>query len=82
MGQEYRQYDGTNDTLDKIERDTLILTDKVRDVNHRIKKTPWYRIVEHLKLYKELRNLGVQADDIGERLKMIKENPIQVVRRT
>lgn len=81
MGQECRQCDDTNDTYDKINRDILILTDKVRDVNLRIKKTPWYRILEQLKLIKELRNLQRQTDDIEERFKRIKENPIKVVKR-
>ena len=55
---------------DKINRDTLILTDKVRDLDIRIKKTPWFRVIEHLKLYKELRSLKKQTDDIGKELKV------------
>lgn len=71
---ECQQCDDTNDTYDKINRDILILTDKVRDVKVRIRKTPWYRVIEHYKLSKELKDLEKQTDDIGERLKRIKEN--------
>ena len=74
--------DNCGDNYDKISHDTLILTDNIRDINLRIKRTPWYRIIEHVKLYKELRSLKKPIDDIGERLKRIEENPIQIIRRT
>lgn len=70
------------DSYDQINLDTLILTDKVRDIKRRIRETPWYRLRTHLRLYKELRNFDKQADEIRERLKRIKENPIQIIRRT
>lgn len=79
MGQECQQ---CNDTYDKINFDILILKDKVRDVQKRIGETPWYRIRTQWRLYKELGNLSKQTDEIGERLKRIKENPVQIVKRT
>lgn len=42
----------------------------------------WYHLRAQWRLYKELRNLSKQTDDIGKRLKRIEENPIQVVKRT
>ncbi len=78
MGQEYQQW---VDTYDKINFDISVLKDKVRDVQKRNRETPWYHIREQWRLYKELRNLGKQTDEIGERLKRIKENPVQIVKR-
>lgn len=70
------------DSYDKINLDILMLTDKIRDDKQRIRETPWYRLGIQWRLYKELRNLSKQADKIGERLKRIEENPIQIIRRT
>lgn len=78
MDQEWQQY---NDTRDKINFDILILTEKVRDVQKRIRKTPWHHLREQWRLYKELRNLERQTDEIGKRIKRLEENPIQIVKR-
>lgn len=74
-----------NETVDsyyKINTDFLFLTDKLGIVEDKIRKTPWYRIGTHWKLYKELKDLDKETDQIGKRLKKLKENPISVVRRT
>lgn len=74
--------DSTLDSYYKINIDCQFLTDKVRIINDKIRKTPWYRIGTLLKLNRELKDLEKEADKIGERIKKLEENPIQIVRRT
>lgn len=81
----YNQYDQNEDSVSKLEIDTLFLTDKVRIINDKVRKTPWYKVITHLKLYIELRGLVKEADDIDKRLEKLeraKRNPIQIVKRT
>jgi len=78
MDQEWQQY---SDTRDKITSDILVLTEKVRDVHKRIRETSWYHLRTQWRLYKEIRNLEMQTDEIGERLKRLEENSVQIVKR-
>ncbi len=79
MDQGWQQY---CDTHDKITFDILVLTEKVRDVKKRIRETPWHHLRTQWRLYKEVRNLEKQTDEIGKRLKRLEENPVQIVKRT
>lgn len=82
---QYNQYNQNEDTISKLEIDILLLADKVRIIDDKIRKTPWYKVITHLKLYKELRGLGKETDNVAKRLQRLermKRNPIQIVKRT
>lgn len=81
MGQECQQSDYTNDTYDKINFDIAILREKVIDVLNRIRDTPLYHLRAQWRLYKEVRDLNKQTDKIGERLKRLENDPIQILKR-
>lgn len=70
------------DTRDKINFDILVLREKVIDIQKRIRDTPWHHLREQWRLYKEIRNLERQTDEIGKRIKRLEENPMQIVKRT
>lgn len=79
------QYGQNEDSINRLEVDVLLLADKVRIINDKIRKTPWYKVITHLKLYKELIGLEKEIDEIGKRLQRLentKRNPIQIVKRT
>ena len=78
MDQGWQQY---CDTRDRIDSDISVLREKVEDVQKRINKTPWHHLREQWRLYKELRSLSKQTDEIGKRLKRLEENPFQIVKR-
>lgn len=79
MDQEWQQ---SCDTRDKINFDILVLTEKIRDVQKRIRETPWHHLRTQWRLYKDTRSLSKQTDEIGKRIKRLEENPIQIVKRT
>lgn len=77
--------DQSGDTVSKLEIDTLFLTDKVRIIDDKIRKTPWYKVITHLKLYQELRDLKKEIDEIEkrvQRLERMKRNPVEIIKRS
>lgn len=70
----YEDYD-----IDRLQVEMLKLIDEVRDIKKRIKMTPFYRIRDRWKLYKEWKNVTKRTDDIGKRMKKIQRSPIQIV---
>lgn len=74
--------DENGDTVSKLEIDTMLLTDRVSIINDKIRKTPWYKVIDHLKLYKDLRDVNKEADEIAERLRRVKRNPVEIIKRS
>jgi hypothetical protein len=80
MSQEIHYFD---DNYSKVHTDVLLLIDRVRIVKDKVNKTRWYHIWTHIKLYKELIDLGKETDKIGERLNRLyrEKNIIEIIKR-
>lgn len=70
------------DTYDKINLDILTILEKVRNIKKKIRDTPWYHFRERWRLYKEIKSIEKQTDDIGKRLQIIEKSAVQTVKRT
>lgn len=63
----------------QLNDEILKLTDEIRDIKKRMGKTPFYRIIERYKLYKEWKNVDNRSKEIGKIIKKMERNPIQIV---
>jgi hypothetical protein len=72
------------DDYGKLNMDILFLTDRLRIWKKKLRNTPWYHILTHIRLRKELLDIEEDVEEIGERLQkldVMRKNPIQLVKR-
>ena len=59
------------DSYSKVNTDLLFIMDRLKIIKDERAKTPWYRILDRMRLRKECEKINKEANEIGERLQKL-----------